>query len=70
MVDSEDSRFSDSVIEEKVLRLAEADPDAAFAEMAHDPNYQRNAIELAHEFEKSDWEAFTLRAPHWYSDTH
>jgi hypothetical protein len=45
-------------IEEKVRRLTEAEIDAAFAQMAQDPDYQRDAVAMAREFEKSDWEAF------------
>jgi hypothetical protein len=44
-------------IEEKVRRLTEAEIDAAFEHMAHDADYQRNAIALSGEFAKSDWEA-------------
>ena len=32
--------------------------DAAFAEMAHDPDYQAEANEIASEFASSDWEAW------------
>jgi len=58
---SQSSSFNEFVvqaIEEKVRRLTEAEVDAAFAQMAHDPDYQRASISLAREFEKSDWEAF------------
>jgi hypothetical protein len=58
---SQGSSFNEFVIqaiEEKVRRLTEAEIDSAFAQMANDPQYQRNSIALANEFEKSDWEAF------------
>jgi len=41
--------------------LSEAEIDAAFAHMANDSDHQRDAIALASEFEKSDWEASSLR---------
>jgi hypothetical protein len=52
------NEFVVQAIEEKVTRLTEAEIDAAFSEMAHDSDYQRNSNALAREFEKSDWEAF------------
>lgn len=57
---SQASSFNEFVvqaIEEKVSRLSEAEIDAAFAQMADDPDYQRDSVALAREFEKSDWEA-------------
>jgi hypothetical protein len=54
------SSFNDFVvqaIEQKLRQLTEAEIDAAFAHMADDPEYQRDAVALATEFEKSDWEA-------------
>jgi len=59
---SQASSFNEFVvqaIEEKVQRLTEAEIDQAFAQMANDPDYQRAAVQLANEFETSDWEAFT-----------
>jgi hypothetical protein len=64
---SQGSSFNEFVvqaIEEKVRRLTEAEIDAAFAQMAHDPDYQRESIAQAREFEKSDWEAFEPAAIH------
>ncbi len=59
------NEFVVQAIEEKVGRLAEAEIDAAFAQMARDPNYQRDSITLAKEFEQSDWEAlWSTHAPH------
>jgi len=58
---SEISSFNEFVIqaiEEKVRRMTEAEIDAAFAQMASDPEYQRDSIAMAGEFEVSDWEAF------------
>src|SRR5580693_9883036 len=64
---SEAASFNEFVvqaIEEKVRRLTEAEIDAAFAQMAHDTNYQSSSIALSREFEKSDWEAFETGATH------
>ena len=58
---SQRSSFNEFVvqaIEEKVRRLTEAEIDAAFAQMAEDPAYQRDSVAMTQEFEKSDWEAF------------
>jgi hypothetical protein len=54
------SSFNDFVvqaIEQKLQQLTEAEIDAAFAHMADDLDYQQDAVALAKEFEKSDWEA-------------
>lgn len=40
--------------------LERAAIDAAFAEMAHDRDYQEEARNIAEEFASSDWEAFQL----------
>lgn len=58
------NEFVVQAIEEKVRRLTEAEIDAAFAQMAHDTNYQSSSIALSREFEKSDWEAFETGATH------
>jgi hypothetical protein len=49
--------FVVQAIEQKLRQLTEAEIDAAFAHMSDDPDYQRDAVALAKEFEKSDWEA-------------
>ena len=67
VVQSQASSFNEFVIqaiEEKIRRLTEAEIDAAFAQMAHDTDYQRNSVRLASEFAKSDWEAFESDTPH------
>lgn len=67
VVQSQASSFNEFVvqaIEEKVRRLTEAEIDAAFAQMAHDTDYQRTSIALASQFEKSDWEALNTGATH------
>jgi hypothetical protein len=72
VVRSQASSFNEFVvqaIEEKVRRLTEAEIDAAFAEMAHDVEYQTNAITLAKAFEKSDWEAFQSGPPREHPKT-
>jgi hypothetical protein len=51
------NEFVIQAIEEKVRRLSEAAIDASFAQMATDPDYQRDATATAREFETSDWEA-------------
>ena len=53
--------FNELVVEavkEKLLVLSEEDIDAAFAGMANDPDYQRDAVAMAREFAASDWSAF------------
>lgn len=37
-----------------------AEIDAAFLEMANDPEYQEEAIRMAEEFAPADWESFQL----------
>src|SRR5271167_2316788 len=67
VIQSQASSFNEFVvqaIEEKVRRLTEAEIDAAFAQMAHDENYQRSPNALASEFAKSDGEAFESGTPH------
>jgi hypothetical protein len=67
VLQSQASSFNEFVvqaIEEKVRRLSEAEIDAAFAQMAHDTDYQRTSIALAREFAKSDWEAFESGTRH------
>jgi len=38
--------------------MTEPELDACFAEMANDADYQADALALAAEFARSDWEAF------------
>ena len=45
-------------LERELAALQRAAVDAAFAEMAHDPDYQAEAKEIAREFETADWEAW------------
>jgi Arc/MetJ-type ribon-helix-helix transcriptional regulator len=52
--------FLVAAVEEKLQQLREQEIDAAFAEMAHDPEYQKSAIEMAKSFERSDWEAYQV----------
>lgn len=47
-------------IGEYLHRLEEADIDARFEAMAQDEQYQRLALDLTQEFERSDWEALQL----------
>jgi len=54
------SSFNDFVVqasEQKLQQLTESEIDAAFAHMSQDSDYQRTAVALAKEFERSDWEA-------------
>jgi hypothetical protein len=67
VVQSQASSFNEFVvqaIEEKVRRMTEAEIDQAFAQMANDDDYQRDAIALSSAFEKSDWEASEIGARH------
>lgn len=71
LVRAQASSFNEFVvqaIEEKMRRLSEAEIDAAFAQMAHDTDYQRNAIALTGQFEKSDWEAYTSAGTHEHTN--
>lgn len=55
------SSFNDFVIqaiEQKIQQLSETQIDAAFSQMANDPDYRRDSLLMAEEFEKSDWEAW------------
>ena len=52
--------FLVAAVEEKLQQLREEEIDAAFAEMAHDPEYQNSAIEMVKSFERSDWEAYQV----------
>ena len=63
------NEFVVQAIEEKVHRLTEAEIDAAFAQMAHDADYQRTSVEMAGEFAKSDWETLESGATHEQSKT-
>jgi hypothetical protein len=54
------NEFIVEAVKDKLREISEADIDAAFAEMANDPDYQRDAIAMANEFAKSDWEAFQV----------
>lgn len=51
-------------LEQKLTELDEAQIDAAFAQMADDPDYQRDAVALTHEFAHSDWDAFQVGQKH------
>jgi len=51
------NEFVVQAIEEKVRKVTETEIDTAFAEMAQDPDYQRDSVALAQSFEMSDWEA-------------
>ncbi|MFI5086997.1 MAG: hypothetical protein ACHP7I_01260 [Terriglobales bacterium] len=45
-------------VKEKLQDLSEEEIGAAFAGMATDPDYQRDAVTVAREFVHSDWAAF------------
>ena len=62
------NEFVVQAIEEKMKRLSEAEIDAAFAQMAHDPVYQRDATALTREFEHSDWQAYTSAGAHEHTN--
>lgn len=50
--------FMVEAVEEKLRQLREQEIDRAFAEMRSDQDYQRDAVDLARSFARSDWEAF------------
>jgi hypothetical protein len=52
------NEFVVQAIKEKLHKVTESEIDAAFAGMANDPDYQRDSITLAGEFERSDGEAW------------
>lgn len=52
------NEFVVQAIKEKLHKLTESEIDAAFAGMANDPDYQRDSVALAREFEQSDAEAW------------
>ena len=39
-------------------KLTDVEADSAFAEMASDEAYQEDAVRLARDFQKSDWDAY------------
>jgi metal-responsive CopG/Arc/MetJ family transcriptional regulator len=49
-----------NALRRELAALERAAIDAAFAEMAHDLDYQEESRRLTAEFESSDWEAFQL----------
>lgn len=55
-----DSRndFLERVLRNHLAAARRAAVDAAFAEMANDRVYQREALQIAEEFAEADWEAF------------
>jgi len=61
------SSMNELVVEalaEKLASLEEAAIDAAFAGMADDPAYQRQAVAISREFAHSDWEALERGTKH------
>jgi len=58
---TEADSFNDFVVDairERLRILREQEIDAAIAEISNDADYQRDAIRMAREFERSDWDAF------------
>ena len=45
-------------MKERLRILREQEIDAAIAEISNDADYQQDAIRMAREFERSDWDAF------------
>ncbi len=60
--------FMVEAIEEKLRQLREKEIDRAFAEMARDEEYQRDAVGLARSFAHSDWEAYQAGNPSGEND--
>jgi len=54
------NRLIIQAMEAYLERLEEAQIDAQFAEMERDERYRRLSLEIAQEFERSDWEAFRM----------
>jgi hypothetical protein len=55
--------FLVEAVEERLRQLREKEIDDAFAAMAQDPDYQRDAVAMARSFETSDWEAHQILEP-------
>ena len=58
---TEADSFNDFVVDavkERLRILREQEIDDAIAEIANDADYQESAIQMAREFERSDWDAF------------
>lgn len=58
-VDSRDE-FLDTALRNELLAHRRASISGAFAAMATDHSYQREALDVAEEFEAADWEALRL----------
>jgi hypothetical protein len=58
------NEFIVEAVKDKLREIAEGEIDAAFAQMANDPDYQREAIATANEFAMSDWKAFQVGQTH------
>jgi hypothetical protein len=61
--------FLVEAVEERLRQLREKEIDDAFAGMAQDPDYQRDAVALARSFERSDWEARQILEPEIHEHT-
>ena len=58
---TEADSFNDFVVDavkERLRILREREIDDAIAEIANDADYQKSAVQMAREFERSDWDAF------------
>jgi Arc/MetJ-type ribon-helix-helix transcriptional regulator len=54
------NRLIAQAVEAYLKQLEEAQIDAQFAEMEHDERYRKLSLEIAREFERSDWEALQV----------
>jgi hypothetical protein len=54
--------FVVNAIRERLRILHEQEIDAAISEIANDAEYQKSAVMMAREFERSDWDAFRTEA--------
>lgn len=54
------NRLITQAVEAYLKQLEEAWIEAQFAEMEHDERYRDHALQIAGEFERSDWEAAHL----------
>jgi hypothetical protein len=58
------SSFNDFVVQaigQRLQQLSDSEIDVALARMAEDPEYRRDAVALAKEFKRSEWESASKR---------
>lgn len=55
--------FVAGAVRQAIVAIESVEIDAAFAAMATDEDYQREALQIAGEFERASWEALQLPTP-------